>query len=250
VPDGSIGGGIWSSAATESGNSVFVTTGNGDPDDPNNQGDSVSIVRLNGTTLARTDIWTVPPPQLVQDSDFGGSPTLFTATIDGTPTKMVGACNKNSIYYAWNRNDLAAGPVWQDQIGTPHSPGGQSGLCLSAAAWDGTHLFESGPQTMIDDVTYRGSIREIDPATGSYLWETGLSGGILTSPALDGAGVLAVGSWDFVNPNEVWLLDASNGEVLTQIDLGTSQLFSQPVFAGNYLLVASRSAGLMAYATP
>src|SRR5207247_5445821 len=127
-------------------------------------GDSYSIVRLDGSTLAKQDIWTVPDNQLVTDSDFGASPTLFKATINGTPTQLIGACNKNATYYALDISNLAAGPVWTYQVGFPHVPHQNNGLCLSAAAFDGTHLFESGPKTTIDGITYQGSIREFDPA--------------------------------------------------------------------------------------
>ncbi len=37
---------------------------------------------------------------------------LFSATIGGVNRQLVGAVNKNGIYYVLDRNDLAAGPVW------------------------------------------------------------------------------------------------------------------------------------------
>src|SRR5439155_23556308 len=188
VPNGSVGGGIWSSAAANgSGTSIYVSTGNDDPNGTQS-GDSFAIARLDPTTLVRTDKWTVPANQLGVDSDFGGSPTVFRATLRGTSTSMVGACNKNGRYYALKAGDLAAGPVWFDQISDPHTPGGMTGLCLSAAIWDGQRLFESGPQTTIQSTVYRGSIREIDPATGAYLWETGLPDAVSGSPTLSGGG--------------------------------------------------------------
>ena len=65
------------------------------------------------------------------DGDFGATPTLFTASIDGKPTKLVGAVNKNGIYYAFRRGDVAAGPVWKT---TPLSiyP-----VTIASSAWDG-----------------------------------------------------------------------------------------------------------------
>jgi outer membrane protein assembly factor BamB len=110
MPAGVKGGSVWSSAASD-GQSVWVTTGN--PPEPQTQpGDGNSIVRLNAATMARQDGWKVPPNELIPDSDFGGSPTLFQATIGGNPTPLVGACNKNGTYYAWRQQNLAAGPVW------------------------------------------------------------------------------------------------------------------------------------------
>ncbi len=123
---------IWSSAAVDrAGQHVFVTTGNGPG------GDSVSIVRLSAATLARQDAWQVPATSRGSDSDFGGSPTLFTATLGGVRTPMVGACDKNGTYYAWRQGDLAAGPVWSNLIGRQYTSGPQ---CDAAAIWDGTHL--------------------------------------------------------------------------------------------------------------
>jgi outer membrane protein assembly factor BamB len=249
VPNGSVGGAIWSSAATNgSGSSIYVSIGNDDPNGTQS-GDSFSIARLDPTTLARTDIWTVPRNELGVDSDFGGSPTIFRAVISGTSTSMVGACNKNGRYYALNAANLAAGPIWTDQIGDPHAPGGQSGLCLSAAIWDGARLFESGPQTTIRGTVYRGSVRELNPATGAYLWQTGLPVAVAGSPTLSGGGVIGVPTYDFQpgTNNAVYLLDASDGTVLGKVSSDPSQIFAQPVFAGKFLVVASRFAGLMAY---
>ena len=65
-------------------------------------------MRLDPSSLAVLDSW-----QLVNgfaDSDFGGSPTVFSATLDGIPTDMVGACNKDGFYYAWKLDDLHDGP--------------------------------------------------------------------------------------------------------------------------------------------
>jgi outer membrane protein assembly factor BamB len=249
VPTGAKGGGIWSSAAaTGRGSRIFVTTGNDDPNGTQS-GDSFSVVRLDGHTLARQDLWTVPPAQLGVDSDFGGSPTVFQATLNGSPTQMVGACNKNGRYYALNTTNLAAGPIWQFQVGVQHRPHGQTGLCLSAAVWDGVHLFISGPQTTINGTTYPGSVREFNPATGTPVWETGLPLSVAGSPSMDGAGVIAVPTYDVtigVN-NAVYLINAGNGAILGTVASDPSQIFAQPVFAGKFLVVASRSAGLMAF---
>ncbi len=94
VPKGVVGASIWTSTATTAnGKSVFVTTGNDDPNG-NQSGDSFSIVRLDGSTMAKRDIWTVPGLNHTEE-DFGASPTMFSAVIGGVTTQMVGACNKN-----------------------------------------------------------------------------------------------------------------------------------------------------------
>jgi polyvinyl alcohol dehydrogenase (cytochrome) len=233
-PGAKKGPSIWSSAAADpSGQFVYATTGNGG-------GDGASIVQLDSGTLAKLGSWQVPLSQQISDSDFGGSPTLFTATLGGTATDMVGACNKNGIYYALQRNDLAAGPVWQLQVGAGASGGPQ---CDAAAIWDGTHLFIGGNQSTIGGVAYNGSISMVDPATGTPIWQDGLSGPVIGSPSLDGGGVLAVQAYS--STGTLSLIDAATGAVLATIATGAE--FGQPVFADNMLLVPTKGKGLWAY---
>ena len=48
-----------------------------------------------------------------------------------------------------------------------------------------------------------GSIRRIDPATGKFLWQTGLADSALGSPTLNGGGVLGVGTTGQVSGQEL-----------------------------------------------
>jgi len=237
-PGHSIGASIWSTAAADpSGKSVFVTTGNGPG------GDALSVVRLDAVTLAKKDAWQIPSTQHGGDSDFGGSPSLFTATLAGVPTLMVGACNKNGVYYAFRRNNLHAGPVWQRKIGTAYGSGGVHTQCDAAAIWDGSHLFIAGNRTLIKGVTYAGSIREVDPATGAPLWQRGLTGAPIGAPTLNGSGVLAVS--EYSNGAVLDLINAKNGTVLRSFNTGRD--FGQPVFADALVLMPTQSNGLWAY---
>ena len=234
-PGHSVAPSIWSSAAVSTGaRTVFVTTGNGPG------GDSVSVVRLNANGLARQDAWQVPAGQHGSDSDFGGSPTLFSAALGGKPTAMVGACNKDGIYYAWRQGNLQAGPAWQRTVGAPYTSGPQ---CDAAAVWDGKHLYVAGNKTTINGVTYPGSIRMINPATGAYLWQRGLTGPPIGSPTLDGAGVLAVTAYS--KNGLLVLINAATGAVIRTVSVGPD--FGQPVFADNLLLVPTQNHGLWAY---
>lgn len=244
VPAGSVGGSIWSTPAiTPDGSTIFVTTGNGDPTVGSDQGDSVSIVALDATTLAKKDIWTVPASALGVDDDFGGSPTLFTANLNGTPTPMVGAINKNGFYYALKQSDLAAGPVWS------HRFGGKAEV--AAAIWDGSHLFVTGGATKIGGIKYAGGIREVNPDNGTPLWETGVtaSGLGFGSPTMDGGGVLAVPTYNPTTPsaNVYYLANATTGAVLRQFSL-SGPTFPQPVFANNLVFLVD-GATLYAYST-
>jgi polyvinyl alcohol dehydrogenase (cytochrome) len=235
TPPGSVGASIWSSAATD-GQSIYVTTGNGDPDSL-----GFSVIKLS-PSLAQEDIWTVPPNQLVEDSDFGGSPGIWTASIGGVQTPMVGASNKNGTFYAFKTSALSAGPVWQRAI----SSGGAN---VAAPVFDGTHLFLAGLRTTINSVKYAGSIRNVNPATGAVIWQTGLTGKIIGTPTIDGAGVIAASSYGSRGGlNALWLINAATGQILTTISYGSSSTFAQPVFADGYLFTASQGPlGLQAY---
>ena len=65
---------------------------------------------------------------------------------------------------------------------------------------------------------------------------------------MDGAGVIAAQSYRSAdNRNGVFLISAST-ELLKTISYGKSSIFGQPVFADNYLLIASTGGqGLTAY---
>jgi outer membrane protein assembly factor BamB len=243
IASGEVGASVWTSAAaTNNGASVFVTTGNGDEVPGHDQGDAYSIVRLNGTTMARTGIWTIPSGSLPADSDFGGSPTLFSESVGGATTQLVGACNKNGVLYVWRANNLSAGPLWSRQIETP------AGLtCFAAPIVVAQALYEAGGSTTIGGKAFKGSIRRLDAATGAVQWETGLDAQVLASASLNGAGVLAVPTYDASSgaANGVYLVDSQTGKVLRR--LGTGVVFAQPVFADDNLFVASVNDGLTAY---
>ena len=84
VPRGVVGASIWTSAAaTANGSSVYVTTGNDDPNGTQS-GDSFSIVRLDGTTMAKKDIWTVPGLNGTEE-DFGAASLREVETHLGFP---------------------------------------------------------------------------------------------------------------------------------------------------------------------
>jgi outer membrane protein assembly factor BamB len=244
-PSGVIGASVWDSPAT-AGGAIFVGTGDG----PNGTGSlAESLIKLS-PSLTEESIWQVPLAQRPNpDSDFGGSPGVWTATINGVATRLVGACNKNGIFYALKTANLAAGPVWQDQIGNSYATG--PGECDAAPVWDGTNLYLASNGTTIDGTAYAGSVSQVNPATGAINWQTGLPGTIIGTPGMDGSGVIAAQSYSYDSTtNGIFLLDAATGQLLKTINFDKSLTFGQPVFADNYLIVASQGAGLRAYGIP
>ncbi len=251
VPNGDLGGSVWSSPAVDGSGNVFITTGNG-PTTNQFLGTSDSIVALNGATLSESGSWQIPHKGAIPDSDFGGSPTVFSATLpgDSSPMELVGACNKNGWYYALRSQDLAAGPVWSLDVGAKATSTGNN-ECIAAAAFDGQHLFIAGPPTTIGGINYKGSIREVNPATGAVIWATGLSGDVDGSPTVDGAGVVSVATFDFSGaPNADYLLSAQTGALLATLTNGNSPEFAQPVLAGDDIFLATQTKGLFEYALP
>jgi polyvinyl alcohol dehydrogenase (cytochrome) len=240
TPNGTVGASIWSSPAS-SGTTIFTTTGNS----PASSSDAYSMVKLS-PSLSKLGLWTVPVAQRDIDGDFGGSPGFWTATIGGKSVKLVGACNKNGVFYAFKVSSLSAGPVWTLQAGNPDSVG--PGQCDAAPVFDGTHLFVAGDGTTINGTAFDGSVMEVNPATGAIIWQTGLTGSVIGTPGMDGAGVIAAATYgSTTSANGVFLIDASNGQILRTISYGTAQTFGQPVFADNKLFIASQGLGLRAY---
>jgi polyvinyl alcohol dehydrogenase (cytochrome) len=236
VPKGHIGGSVWSTPAV-SGDGVYITTGNGVT--RRNPYLTDSVVRLS-PQLRKLGSWTIPlGPNVGGDDDFGASPTLFSATIRGHATHMVGACNKNGIYYALNARTMRL--VWKVRIGATGN-GQTQASCLAAAAYDGKHLFMGGTATTISGTNYLGSVSELDPATGRALWRQGMPQAVLTSPDIDGAGVLAVGTFSMGHllcaSCAAYLLNASNGHVLTTLTSGAGTEDAQPVFADGQVYFA------------
>ena len=256
VPAGSIGGSVWSTVTASSTDSdVWVSTGN--ECDPtintcprgNKIGNSLSVVHLSGS-LNFLQAWQVPGAAgHGHDWDFGSSPTLFGGT--GIPPD-VGACNKNGVYYALAANPLSSSPLWALTVGVPNLLGAPGGECIASAVWDGPagSFYIGGNATTIGGVTYGGSIGQVNPATGRYVWHTGLPCAVEGTPTLDSAGVLAVGTYSCpqnATPG-AYLINASTGAVLKSLPVGSTQVFGQLVFAQGTLFVATRTNGLYDFA--
>jgi len=186
VPSGCLGGSIWSSPTIdESTGTVYVSTGNNGKcktPEPYAQ----AIVKLDATTLTFLDSWQVPASQHGVDSDFGATPTIFTATYGGTTHQMVGAQNKNGVYYAFDETSIHTGPVWTAKISTNNTS-------IAASAWDGTQLYVAGRDTTIVGKTCKGSLRALDPATGAFNWQDCLKDGGVLAPVSVVPGVVFVG---------------------------------------------------------
>lgn len=222
VPTGCIGPGIWGSASIDpSGNggqgAVYVTTGN-----PGSCSTSepyaYSIIELSASNVSTVlGSWQIPASQQLTDTDFGTTPTLFTAN----GTNMVGAVNKNGYYYALKRDALSAGPVWEDKVGN----GGDCPQCgtgnISPSSWDGSTLYIASGNTTINGTNCQGSLRAVNPATGSYIWQHCFGNGPVLGPVATANGVIAASQGQYL-----MVLNASSGATLFRYqDTNSGSLF-------------------------
>jgi PQQ-like domain len=243
APSGCVGSGVWSSPAIDTTQgAVYVTTGNANCTTSLQN----AILKLSATTLAVEQSWQIPPAQWTVDSDWGSSPTLFVTKAGGTQQMMVGSADKNGTFYALNRNNLTAGPVWTLAL----ARGGDCPQCgdgsISPAAYDGTHLYVAGGSTTINGVSCRGSVDALNPATGAVLWSDCLQQGHVLGAVTMVPGVL------FVPAGAALLaINASNGTQLWSYSEPGSAIFYGPsTIAGSDLWIGNTDGSLRSFALP
>ncbi len=170
IPTGCTGGGIWSTPTIdEATNRLYVTTGNPPPKCTGANIYAPALIELGPSDVSHLlDYWQVPREQQNGDSDFGTTLTLFQETINGVSTNMVGAANKDGIYYAFDRSNIGAGPVWEVRIAVNGECPQCGGGSVSSSAWDGHTLYMAGGKTTINGEACRGSVRALNPNTITF----------------------------------------------------------------------------------
>jgi outer membrane protein assembly factor BamB len=203
APSGCTGASVWGSPTVDTTTGdVYFTTGNGGR--TCREPLSVALVRAS-SDLSLLSSWQVPANTIGTDSDFGSTPTLFTAA--GRP--MVGVQNKNGIYYAFDRRSIGRGPVWQTKISKP----GECPECgdgnIAPSAWDGTHLYVGGTSSTIKGVNCRGAVDALQPANGAIVWQECMRDGPVIGAVTAVPGVIFAGEGPFFKA-----FDASTGKTL------------------------------------
>lgn len=218
---------------------AYLTTGDG------STGDSDALVALDARTLARRAAFAVPDPP--DNSDFNASPAFFTRN----GATVVGACNKDGVYYALptTGGGLGAAPVWTRRVALDsQAQPGRLRFCGGASAYDGSAdaLLVGGGQSSLADPDL-GSVYRLDPVTGAVRWRTALRAGpVVGSVSVNAAGVVAAPTYDGVGGvGTVALLDEATGSVLRTLP-AAGPVFAQPTFSRNHLLVGA-GAGLTAW---
>jgi len=226
VPDGCLGGSVWGSPTLDMvDGSIYFATGNGgrcSKPEPY----AVALVKLRAKDLSFIAAWQVPPSQQIPDSDFGSTPTLFDVTIGGITRHLVGVVNKNTWYYAFDRTAIGKGPVWSVRLACYCNGGGNT---IAPGAWDGTHLYLASQAATIGTNTCAGSLRAVNPANGTFIWEHCLNSG-----AVFGAVTMAPGLAMVSAGSHFFVIAAATGKTLFRyFDSNRSESFMGPASVSN-----------------
>ena len=267
VPVGCTGGGMWSTPTIdEAAAVVYIATGN----PPKCTGANIyapAILALDAADISHLlGYWQVPKNQQNGDSDFGTTPTLFQETINGATTHMVGAANKDGIYYAFDRSNLNAGPVWEVRIAVNGECPQCGGGSVSSSAWDGHTLYMAGGRTTINAHICKGSVRALHPntitlrnastsasptptANITFLWQhCMLAGPVIASVTVAGA---TAGN-EVVAASQgptVIVMNAVSGKTLARLTdhKHNSLLYAPPTISNGVLFVGNMDGNLYAY---
>jgi large repetitive protein len=231
---GCTGGGIWSSPTVDaSDGSIYVSTGTPTGCTKTNEM-APALVKLRASDLTVLSSWTVPKSaQQTGDSDFGSTPVLFTAKINGVTRNLVGCLNKNGIFYAWDRTNVAAGPVWQSTVAAPSG----SPRSIASSAWDGKYIYVAAGGVTLNGTSYYGNISALDPTTGAFIWRTGVLG-FMTAGVTIVPGLLIE---PYGAAGHILFLDPATGNTVR--DYGTKQREDGEVQVFNGLIYVSDDTG-------
>ncbi|HYM14127.1 MAG TPA: PQQ-binding-like beta-propeller repeat protein, partial [Dehalococcoidia bacterium] len=236
VPNGQVGGAVWTSPSVDPAtNTVFVTTGTEGTQPITTQPLADAIVALDASTLALKSSWQIPINQAVNDSDWGVSPLLFT---DASNRQLVGSINKDGYLYVLDRNNLAAGPVWEKLIAVGGATPQYGEGSVSNMAFDGTTLYVAGGNTTINGVAVTSSVRAVRPSDGTFLWEQG-TGLILAALAYSNGIVVDGGG------SNIEVRSAATGALLSSYATG-SQIFGPPAIGGGRIIQGSTNSNIYA----
>jgi polyvinyl alcohol dehydrogenase (cytochrome) len=241
VPAGFNGAAVWSSqpVVDHKTGMLYVTTGNSysvpngycvNPGQTNCRRlptdayiDSIVALRLATGKIVwahhtlTADTWTMADPNGSPDFDFGAGPNLYTTTIKGKSTDVLGAGQKSGMYYAL---DPATGKeIWATQAG----PGGVLGGIEWGTSADGERIYAAitnGSHKTYTYTTYDGQKNTtsgglwtaLDAATGKILWQTAdpQGSGYITDGFVSSAnGVVYAGS----SGGNFYAMDATTGQI-------------------------------------
>lgn len=212
---------------------IFATTGN--PGLANNSKPyAESILALQPSTMRLLSSWQIPASTQIFDGDFGSTPTI----VDVGHLQLVVALNKDGYLYAWNRSNLAAGPVWQDFFGASQRD-------IASASFDGNQLYVGfGAGVSFQGRNYTGALRAIDPVNGTVNWTVPLVGPVLTAP-YSANDLVAVESGAHLT-----VIETDDGKVLKAFGLSSGRYINAPLISHGILYAGANDGHLYAYGIP
>jgi polyvinyl alcohol dehydrogenase (cytochrome) len=172
------GGAVWSSFAVDpSLGLLYCTTGNNYTAPATSQTDALLALRTDTGTVAWTqqvtsgDSWPAAGP----DVDFGAGPQLFTARGGTTALQLVGAMQKSSVYWAFDR--ATGTPVWHVKVGAlgKDSEGEASIGAGRIFVWANSRQ-RAGQRP-------KATVMALDPASGRRIWTRRFAQGMGTASA-------------------------------------------------------------------
>jgi outer membrane protein assembly factor BamB len=198
-----------SSAAVDAATgTIFIATGSS----PNSCATpyDAAMIALRASDLTLVSSWQVPAALQGPDGDFLASPMLFTANIGGVQRSLVGLVHKNGVYYTFDRSNISAGPIWSATVGLSGDCPicGPPGAAIAPSAWDGSAIYVGGNSTTINGATCNGSVRALDPATGTFIWQRCLGSPVLGAISVT-RGVVAVAAG-----SSFYVFSAATGAIL------------------------------------
>ncbi len=238
VANGQIGGGIWTSPSVDPAtNTIFIASGTATSYEEHL---AQAVFSLDATTMQIKSVWTLPTAAAIGDSDFDTTPILFT-NANGNP--LVASVNKNGTLYAFNRNNIAAGPIWTQNVAVPGMcPRCEDSTVSSSALGQGT-LYVAAGDTALNQQYVRGSVGALDPTTGKYLWHYQAAGPVLGSLVYtNGLIICAAGRY-------LEVLDATTGATLYTYRT-KEVIYSTPVVSHGQIFMGSSDGNVYAFSLP
>lgn len=210
------GAGIWSTPAIdESTNTVYVTTGTGDQDADRGLWGG-TMLALDAVTLHVQAHYFLPTNSLVQDIEWGSSPTIFHKQ-DGST--IVAASGKDGILYARNAGSLTF--AWTVKLAVQCVSPEQGCGSLSTPAFDGETLFTGAGDSNVEDDPL-GTVYALNPENGATVWRRATDG-VVIAPVTVANGLVYVST-----TLGLLIFDAASGDELWD-DGQRGTLYSQPV---------------------
>jgi outer membrane protein assembly factor BamB len=239
-------GGVWGFggiSAEPDGSAVYTAVGNswvtdpatGELYDAAGYGDSVVRLTADLAPISSNRPETIPT---AGDYDFGAAPVLFQP--QGCPP-LAAANNKDGLLYVWDRDNLAAGPIFSEGVGTVSAPfvGAPSWSPRLQLLFDGATAVVRNGTNLGDGVTAFSAGADCTFARG---WSTVTGVGTQPPPLVLGDVLVADGGYG----GGYKALSAATGEVLWSFPT-TAPTFAGPSAAGNLVLTADFSGVVRAF---